>query len=45
MMIMLMMLTFASHAHFEALLQSTILTLIAMVLIYGTVSAAAARVS
>lgn len=37
-------LTFASHAHFQALFQAAILTLIAMMLIYGTVSAAAARV-
>lgn len=37
-------LTFASHAHFEALFQAAILTLIAMMLIYRAVSAAAARV-
>lgn len=38
-------LTFASHAHLEALLQAAILTLVPMVLVDGAVSAAAARIS
>lgn len=39
-----LLLTFAPHAHFDALLVAAVLALVAVVLIDGTVAAAAARV-
>jgi len=37
--------TFSSHADLDALLEATVLALVAMVLVYGTVTTSAARVS
>lgn len=43
-MIFFHLLTFSTHAHFQALFQSTVLTLVPMVLVDGTVPATPARV-